>query len=303
VQDPVLVANLVQCAPPLANAALGLSAHAVASLRLPAEVLASALFNLLDALDAAALARLLDGLSGLLVGAHEGSLIIGRHEPQLRQVLARRMLDVASRLDRDRLGRTAAALAEDVETVLRAGADLLQAEPELLLLGLSSALYTLEAALRGLSHGVERLASLPPATREQLDRELRQGLDRLRQQLRQSPTLAALPGRMVAAALGLARRELDRVDAESAGRALGQGLTAAAELVANRPELLNAALADLDRPQARNALERAVAQLTAGLTARPQLLRALLGPLVSGAQHAALDYLRTLPGRLRRRSR
>lgn len=300
VSDPVLVANLVETGPPVTNAALGLAARVVDQLRLPPEVLASALFNLIEALDTGALARLVNGVSRLLAAAHEGNLVLGRHEPRLRHVLGGALTDLAGQLDRESAARAAVALAEDVETVLRTAGDLLYAEPELLILGLSGALFAADAALRGGAAAAEKLAGLPVETLERAAQELTVGLERL---LGHREEIGALLGRLSGPALRLARRELDGVDGAQAGRAIGRVLSASMVFAARRPGLVEAVLAELEREETRRAVEAGLRELGAGLASRPRLLRALLGPLAATAQSALLDFVRDLPRRVRKRRR
>ena len=129
--DPVLVANLVAALPPLANAQLRALADAVEALELPAEVLASALFNLLQAVDQEPLARLINRVALLITEAHRGNLILGRHEPRFLTVCGDLLQGLLPRLDGERLTGAAQALAEDLETALAAWEGLAQRRPEL----------------------------------------------------------------------------------------------------------------------------------------------------------------------------
>jgi len=329
ISDPVLLSNLVGVFPPLANAALCLAARTVGAVRLPPEVLASGLFNLLEALDTAAMADLLDEVGRLLAQAHEGNLVLGRHEPRLREVLGRVAGDLWSKLDRPTAAAAAVALAEDLETLLRVAADLLYANPDLLQLTLACTLFALQASARGLGAALEKLGQLPDDAIELLAAELEQGAPLGRslaglanhaarlalRVLARRPHLAPAAvrafrdeidrqtlwqiSREVAGPLWAgARQELARIDPARAGQLAGQALARICGALVQRPRSVHAAVQELDSPAARAALEATLRELGLALTRHPGLLRALADPVIAGVQRLLLDYVRTLPRRL-----
>ena len=161
--DPVLVANLVASLPPLANAQLRALADAVEGLELPAEVLASALFNLVQALDQEQLARLTNALASTITEAHRGNRILGLHEPRFLSVCGDLFEGMVPRLDGELLEGAAAALAEDLETVFAAWEGVARRRPELESGRLAAALARASSPLWPRARGAAaRLARLVP---------------------------------------------------------------------------------------------------------------------------------------------
>jgi hypothetical protein len=289
VGDPVLLANLVQTLPPLVNTTLALSAEAIEALRLPREVLASGLFNLLESLDPAVLARIVDGVSRLLVQAHAGNLVLGQHEPALRSLLRRLLLDLAGRIDSQQASRAVAALAEDLATLLRAGSDLLYSEPALLPLTLATGSFALQTTVQGLTAALEKLGQLPPEALEQSAGELEQGLHHTAVTSTELINASTrLLGQILEHRPRLTRRAI---------RALWRGVDrpGLGRLLAGLGQPL---LEELDTPEGHVELEQTLRQAGAGLLARPALMQTLTRPLWEAAEHLALQYVRTLPGRL-----
>ncbi len=222
---PVVVANLVGAAPPVVNTLLRAGAEAAERLDLPPEVLASALFNLLEQLDLEQVARLVNGAATRVEEAHRGNLILGRHEPAFLP-LARRLLEgLVARFDLDALHAAAVALGEDLETALTAWQEVGERRPDLALDRLARLLPALAAPAW-------------PAVRQLLVREAprRAGplagaaLQGLVASLERDP---ALVGRILGQAL-------DTAEPERVGKAVGAALGQVADVFADRPELREA---------------------------------------------------------------
>ena len=223
--DPVLVANLAAALPPLVNAQLRALADAVEALDLPAEVLASALFNLLQALDPGQAARLLNGLARTITEAHRGNLILGRHEPRFRAVCADLLEDLLPRLDGERLELAALALAEDLDTLLTAWEDLAERRPELAPERLVAALGRAGAPLWPRARAAA--ARMIPARAGELAGALVGGFV---DAVEKDPGLV---GRTLSQAV-------ERTEPERLERAITRSLEQAGEVFIARPELLEA---------------------------------------------------------------
>jgi len=172
VGDPVILANLVEVLPPLLNTLVGLSGEAIKGVAMPAEVLASTLFNLIQKVDTARLGRLVNGLCVTIQQIHEGSAVLGRHEPRFRAVYTRFVEQLLSEVDREDVARAAMVLAEDAETVLLALGDILLRDPDILPLALGATRQSLGSVMRGAAGAMERLTQLPPQQVEKIAREL-----------------------------------------------------------------------------------------------------------------------------------
>ncbi len=89
VGDPIIIANLLTSLPAFANTFIKLLSNTLQQLDLPSEILASALFNLLEALDIEELGRLVSGIGATVNSLHEGDLVLGLNEPRFREVAGR----------------------------------------------------------------------------------------------------------------------------------------------------------------------------------------------------------------------
>ena len=87
--NPVAISNLLGVVPPLANYALRVLTRTLQALNLPAEILANAVFQLLEDVDMAEVGGLVDALATFVSALHRGNLVLGRDEPRFKEVLGR----------------------------------------------------------------------------------------------------------------------------------------------------------------------------------------------------------------------
>jgi hypothetical protein len=133
-QNPVVVANIVGIVPPLVNTIVKVLSVALEKTNLPPEILASALFNTLSALDAEEIGRVMTIASNMIIDLHAGNYILGQDEPRFRAVFMdfmKRMLDTV-----DSVSTTGAvvAIAEDVEVMAGVLVELTARDPEMVVL-------------------------------------------------------------------------------------------------------------------------------------------------------------------------
>ncbi|MFH1149394.1 MAG: hypothetical protein V1748_02855 [Actinomycetota bacterium] len=115
--NPVIMANLLGTIPPLVNGLLAVLADALDQMALPPEILASALFNTISALDAESIGKILTMTAGQINDLHAGNLILGRDEPKSRAVFNDFMNRVMENLDVKATTDASIALAEDLEVI------------------------------------------------------------------------------------------------------------------------------------------------------------------------------------------
>ena len=322
--DAVLLANLLSSLPPVLNSLLTLGGRAVAAADLPPEVLASALFNLLQKVDTVPLAELVNQLCARLLALHQGSMVLGRHEPRLQAVLTRLGQDLLSRLDQQQLTRVAVALGEDAGTLARAGSDLLLRDPELLPTLAAAYLGAVRQATRGAADALGALGRLPGAdldrlleqleaaepqcaarlvneaaalTWQVLERDPRRA-DRILERTLDTLDAATL-GRLAVRLLGpVVRREVDALTPQQVGRAMGAALSWAGQTLERDPSLIRdaveRALADADPARTRDLVDSALGQVKEALGHRPELVKALVQPLVAALGGLLWEYMRTL---------
>lgn len=149
--NPVIVANIVGMVPPLVNSLIKVLSAILSNLELPPEILASAIFNVLSALDAEELGRALSLLSQRINELHAGNLILGGDEPRARAVtgdIARRLFD---NLDADVFADMLVALGEDAEIIAGVLVEHISRDPELT--------DSVARALVGLTNSITRIMS------------------------------------------------------------------------------------------------------------------------------------------------
>ncbi len=175
--NPVVIANLVGALPPVVNSIVRVLAALVDNLDLPPEILASALFNVLTALDAETIGHVLSEVSRQVNLLHAGNYILGGDEPRFRAVFSDFMKRVLDNLEMEEATGALAALGEDLETVADVLAELIARDPAAVLL-LAQAVNSLVNSLtRIVGSGVremmawsdELLVSLGERSREDLD--------------------------------------------------------------------------------------------------------------------------------------
>lgn len=161
VSDPIIIANLLTSLPAFANMFIKLLSNTLQQLDLPPEILASAVFNLLEALDIEELARLVSGIGATLNSLHEGNLILGSNEPRFREVAGRLIERYMSTTDWHSNHEALVALSQDLEILIQAVADATTARPEVLAEGVSCVARIVGSLVRGLSYYTRRMEGLP----------------------------------------------------------------------------------------------------------------------------------------------
>lgn len=303
--DPVRFANLFKLLSTAFNGLFNTLATAVSSLDYPSEILASAVFNLVEDLETAEIAALVNSLCRFIGKLHEGSLILGRDEPLFRPVLRNLMEGVLGEIDAEALAGALQALLEDSEVILTVTADVLLQTPGLLGKVFPALLLGLNALLRGAVHFINRLEQLPPETFRRLGRELKEKADleevgallnalvaMLNRVLNENPDLLettlsrlyrsldkeglrSLGGSLLSGGLDFARGEaLFGLTPQTAGDATNALLTSYNLKVDQDrkilQETLNTYLGRLDYGQLDQAVANTAALLGEGLEANPQ---------------------------------
>jgi hypothetical protein len=161
VGDPIIIANLLTSLPAFANMLIKLLSNTLQQLDLPSEILASALFNLLEALDIEELGRLVSGIGATVNSLHEGDLVLGLNEPRFREVAGRLIERYMSTTDWHGNHEAMVALSQDLEVLIQAVADAATARPEVLAASVSCVTRIVGSLVRGLSYYARRMESLP----------------------------------------------------------------------------------------------------------------------------------------------
>jgi hypothetical protein len=129
-QNPVVVANIAGTVPPVVNSLLKIVSALLENMGLPPEILASAMFNTLAALDAEELGRVITMASRTAIDMHAGNYILGGTEPRFRAVFTDFMKRVLDNVDDEATNGAIVALAEDLEVVAGVLVELVARDPE-----------------------------------------------------------------------------------------------------------------------------------------------------------------------------
>ncbi len=159
--NPVAISNLLGVVPPLANFTLRVMTRALLALGLPAEILANAVFQLLEDIDMAEVGGLLNALAGVTTALHRGNLVLGRDEPRFKEVLGRVSRDLVDNVDGEAFKDMLVALKEDGAVIGQVLSDYAYATPEATAQVVRGVYLAVGAGLRGAAEAMRRLSELP----------------------------------------------------------------------------------------------------------------------------------------------
>ena len=112
--NPVKISNLAFAIPPVLNAAVAIVHDALRRLELPSEVLANALFALVNKLDMEQVGKTISTLSAIINKVHEGNYILGRGDRKFKEVARDLMERLITSINMDDFAKAANALLEDL---------------------------------------------------------------------------------------------------------------------------------------------------------------------------------------------
>lgn len=162
--NPVALSNLLGVVPALANFTLRVLTRAVQGMNLPAEILANAIFQLLEDIDMAEVGGLVNAMADFINALRHGDLVLGRDEPRFKAVFARVSRDLVDSVDGEAFKQMLIALKEDGAVIGSVLADYVYATPDntvQLVRGLSLAVA---ASLRAAAETLRRFAEMPDDT-------------------------------------------------------------------------------------------------------------------------------------------
>lgn len=175
--NPVVVANLVGIAPPLLNSIINVFSVALEKTNLPPEILASALFNTLSALDAEEIGRVLTTGSKMAIDLHAGNYILGGEEPRFRAVFTDFMKRVLDNLDSEAATGAVVALAEDAEVMAGVLVELVARDPEMVVLMSRMGTSLSNIAARVVANALGEASAWPDELLLKIAEEMRDGLE------------------------------------------------------------------------------------------------------------------------------
>ncbi len=162
--NPVAISNLLGVVPPLANFTLRVMTRALQALNLPAEILANAVFQLLEDIDMAETGGLVNALAGFVNALHRGNLVLGRDEPRFKEVLGRVSRDLVDNVDGEAFKDMLISLKEDGAVIGAVLSDYMYATPEATVQVVKGVYLAIGAGLRATAELGRRFSELPDET-------------------------------------------------------------------------------------------------------------------------------------------
>ncbi len=175
--NPVAVSNLLGVVPPLANYLLRVITRTLQSLNLPAEILANAVFQLLEDMDMAEMGGLVNALAGLVTALHRGNLVLGRDEPRFKAVLERVSRELVDNVDGEALREMLVALKEDGAVIGQVLSGYVYATPESTARTARALYLAVGALLRSAAEQMRRFSDLPPEAVAAMDAYFEEAVD------------------------------------------------------------------------------------------------------------------------------
>jgi hypothetical protein len=148
--------------PSLINLLLRVLTRNLQALNLPPEILANAIFQLLEDIDQVELSGVVNALAEVINALHRGNLLLGRDEPRFKEVAARVSKGLVDNVDGEQLKQALLALGEDGRVIGGVVSGYLLATPESTAQVVKAVHTAINAALRAVAENGAKLAELPP---------------------------------------------------------------------------------------------------------------------------------------------
>ncbi len=318
--NPIPLANLLGIAAPGVNYLLTILARALAGLNLPPEVLANAVFQVLEDIDPVELGGFLDSFSAFVNTLHTGNIVLGRDEPRFKEVFERVSENLLANMDGDQFKKSMIALGEDGGVIGQVLSDRFFATPESTAKFAHAISVILNHGIRMAATGVGKFSELPDATlagmadnlesefeARELGRMLNSLMILIERMAEQRPDLlqvvlgkmlsAIEPDQCAAVAGKVMVQARDAVMADAAwsaklrpeaiGNTINTGLASFNRYAAKNPTVLatglSAGMSTIDTVELNKAVGSVVNQVVDAAVANPRVLGAVIKPVIGGA--------------------
>lgn len=164
IENPVNLANTVAALPPIANSYIKVLSFALSKVKMPGEILASTLFNLIGAIDKNEISKAINAASKLINDLHRGNYTLGGREPRFRVVFAQAVQELLETLDVQEVGKASVALAEDAEVMVGVLSELFSRDPDLLMKVVQTKVSVSNVLLRSISKTLSDFEKMPDET-------------------------------------------------------------------------------------------------------------------------------------------
>ncbi|GEM_PF-1869417 len=317
---PLGLANLLNVVPPLVNDLLRILAKTLEYMKFPDELLASALFTLVQDVDMNEVGRMLNAASALVIAHSHGDWILGSGgKPMLKKVLDDAAGKLSAAVDGPQLKEAALALGGDGKVIGEVFSEHMFKDERTTLAFMGVILTTVNSLLRSTAGVFEKVSMLPPETLARLAEGLEDDLQA--EELGRAVNAAALilsrisesnpdlvrhaaarllsalePEQTGAAARTVALQLKDAVLANpelsarlapaAVGQTINSGLASFNRFTRARPARvasgLNGTLSALDAGELSRAVEDTIRAAVEAALANREVVRAVMRPVIAG---------------------
>lgn len=321
--DIMMLINLLGVVPPMVNFMLRFMAWHLAGLDMPPEIIANVVFTIVDDIDKAELAGLLNVLASQVISLHRGNLLLGRDEPKLKEVATRFARDLVEAIDTEQIKEAALSFVDDGRVISEVISSYIFDKPDNTATVLKAVFGLVNNLLRGAAENSRKIADLPPKVMSdlaehmeetfegrELGRLMTSNADFLNKLVDQNPDMATEMIKKVLAAIDLdimaksgkamllqARDAVfadpainSRLQPDAIGYNINTSLASFNRFYRENPDLVadkvSETLAVLDTRELRKAVDGMVTPMTRAFLKNGAVLRAIIMPVIWGNMKA-----------------
>jgi hypothetical protein len=245
VADPVKIANIVASLPAIVNTSIAIANDTVRRVDLPAEVLASATFSVIENLNTAEIGRLAENTAKLVNRLHEGNYILGRGDAKFKDVAEKFFEGIFENADAEELKKSLLALLEDFEALSEALNNAIWKNPIVAITAISTIPAAVNAIIRTFNSTVSKLEELPEELFAQTAVSLMSEID-----TKEIGNIVTSCARLLnsitendpKAISGMINSIISSTNKEELGKALNNLISSFVDVLLSNPELLTAAV-------------------------------------------------------------
>jgi hypothetical protein len=249
IADPVKFANIAAAIPSVVNSSLAITSDIIGKIEIAPETLASATFSILNEVDGTGIGKLLNETSSLVNRLHEGNYILGRGEPEFRNVAEKLFTEVFETLEVEEVKKAFIALLEDFEVIIQALNDAAWKNPMIAITAISVIPDITNSVIRACNSTIAKFEELPNDVLAQAINDL-----------------------------------ISEIDYEALGKLVTSWLRTLNSVFDQNPELLqnivNGILQSIDKSELERATNYLVSSIMKTLLSNPEILVSVVNPVI-----------------------
>lgn len=175
--DPANFANVFNTITPVLNTIMKIVKLIIARLDFPPEILASAIFRLIEDIHVEEAAGMVNEITAIINKIHEGSILLGREEPRTVPVISEFAREFMDLIDAEEAFLAAEALAEQAALTIKAVSDRTIEKPEFVKGAFASFVGVLNIMINVAEHSSSNAMKLPSDARDAIARTFFENFD------------------------------------------------------------------------------------------------------------------------------